>query len=404
MDALCLPEIGPSGHPCRRATRGGFESDTGKFMQVKLDRFKKKHFLRHAEVRDLTLWDISKLTEDECFWKFVEFRWGARDQVICPACGAINLPFARLNRKQLRCRDCDHHFSPVVDSPFLDRKIEYKKLLMAFSFYVSGAKGVPALHMSRLLDMQHKTALALTGKIRESLIRNQDQEILSGVIEIDGGHFCAKPRKGNYRTKIKPEDRAAAIIAKLRREPLPTKIPRSKAERRNWARRKEFRRIVMVLREIHPEKGSGAVRTRVAVATAESEKVAVELARRLVQPSSVIMTDENAAYNTLACWYEHHSVEHAKMFVDPDGVNENQAECFFSRLRRAEYGTYHGFRTKYLVDYAQEFAWREDMRRNTELEKLQDLVSRVFKNGMSVWWRGYWQGHHREGEYGLIQG
>lgn len=375
-------------------------------MQTELDRFKEKNFLRHAKVRDLTLWDIAGMTENECFWRLVEFRWGARDKVVCPGCGSINLPFARLDRKQLRCRDCDHHFSPVVDSPFLNRRLDYKKLLMAFSFYVSGSKGVPCLHMARLLDMQHKTALALTGKIRESLVRNQDQEILSGVIEIDGGHFCGKPRKGNYRVKLKPEDRAAAIIAKFRNEPPPNKLPRSKAERKNWARRKKFRRIVMVLRQIHPEKGAraGAVRTRVAIAMAENEKVATELARKLIQPGAVIMTDENAAYNALAAWYEHHTVEHAKMFSGPDGENENQAECYFSRLRRGEYGTFHGFRTKYLVDYAQEFAWREDVRRHTELEKLEDLISRIFKNGKSVWWRGYWQGHHREGEYGLMQG
>ena len=56
----------------------------------------------------------------------------------------------------------------------------------------------------------------------------------------------------------------------------------------------------------------------------------------------------------------------------------------------------------YLYDYAQEFAWREDVRRLSEGEKLADLLARVFKNGLSKWWRGYWQGNHRPGEYELV--
>lgn len=372
-------------------------------MNLEIDRFKERK-PHHAVMRDFTLWDIFGMTEEECFDKLIELRWGGIDHVICPSCGAMARPYLRRNRQQLRCRHCDHHFSPVANSPFMDKKIEYSRLLMALSIYASGAKGVPALHMARMLDLQHKSAFALTGKIRESLLLNCDQDVLSGHIEIDGGHFCGKPRKGNFRTRLKPEERAAAIIAKLNKQPLPTRMPRSKAEIRNFLNRKEKRRIVMVLREIHPEKGFGAVRTRVAVATAESEKAASYLARKLVQPNSLIMTDENAAYSALASWCVHKTVEHSLMFSGPDGENENQAESYFSRLRRAEYGTYHGFRPKYLTDYAQEFAWREDMRRSTELEKLKDLCRRIFKNGPSTWWRGYWQGHHRPGEHELIPG
>ena len=380
------------------------ETQNGNLMEINLERFKKKHFLQHAEVRDFTLFHVAELSEDACFWKFVEFRWGGIDQVVCPACGVIHRPFARLQRKQLRCRHCDHHFSPLVDSPFADRKMKFKKLLMSISLYVGSPKGVPALHLSRLLNMQDKTATVLTGKLRESLLRQLDTEVLSGVIEIDGGHFCGKPRKANRRVKAKPEEVAASVVAKLRREPVPERKPRSKAEVRNWLRRRELRRIVMVVREIHPEKGNGAVRTRVVVAMAESQKVAVKIAEMMIQPKSLIMTDENAAYKPLAAFYDHQFVEHAFEFSNPDGVNENQAECYFSRMRRAEYGTFHGYSPKYLIDYAQEFAWREDLRRHTEREKMQDLFDRIFKNGKSVWWRGYWQGHHRQGEFGVLPG
>ena len=41
----------------------------------------------------------------------------------------------------------------------------------------------------------------------------------------------------------------------------------------------------------------------------------------------------------------------------------NQAESFFSRLRRAEYGVHHRISGQYLYQYANERAWHEDNRR-----------------------------------------
>ncbi|WP_272545743.1 IS1595 family transposase [Burkholderia cepacia] len=241
--------------------------------------------------------------------------------------------------------------------------------------------------------------LSLWASIRECLLLQADNDILEGVVEADGGHFCGKPRKGRVRFKTTAGDIEAKLTAKLNGEKAPRRKPRSKAEARNWARR-QLRRIVMVVRETAMP-GSGASKTRIAIGYAENAKVAEAVMREMVKPGSVLVTDENAAYIPLAAFYDHKSVQHSVEFSTDDGINENQAESFFSRMRRAEYGTYHGFRPKYLHDYAQEFAWREDTRRMTENEKLVDLSSRIFGNGLSRWWRGYWQGFHRPGEYKL---
>ena len=45
------------------------------------------------------------------------------------------------------------------------------------------------------------------------------------------------------------------------------------------------------------------------------------------------------------------------------GIYTNNAESFFSRLRRAELGHHHHVADPYLVRYAQESAWRVDHRR-----------------------------------------
>ena len=81
-----------------------------------------------------------------------------------------------------------------------------------------------------------------------------------------------------------------------------------------------------------------------------------------------------------------------------DGVHNNHAESYFSRLRRSEYGVFHGMRPQYLIDYAHEMSWREDMRKYSLLQQLTNLITHVFSVGESVWWRGYSQGNRRNDE------
>lgn len=73
----------------------------------------------------------------------------------------------------------------------------------------------------------------------------------------------------------------------------------------------------------------------------------------------------------------------SKEFVGDDGTNDNHAESFFSRMRRAEYGVYHGFRPTYLIDYASEFAWRDDNRRKSTGELFRGLLGATLTRGHS---------------------
>lgn len=61
------------------------------------------------------------------------------------------------------------------------------------------------------------------------------------------------------------------------------------------------------------------------------------------------------------------------------------------RLRRAEIGHHHHIAGVYLLRYAQEAAWREDNRRNTNGEQVQRLAGNALKRKPSVDFTGYWQ-------------
>ena len=76
-----------------------------------------------------------------------------------------------------------------------------------------------------------------------------------------------------------------------------------------------------------------------------------------------------------------------------DGASTNQAECFFSRLRRAEFGQHHHISGEYLGFYAGEMAWREDMRREDNGDQYERMTADALRHPKSRNWCGYWQRH-----------
>jgi hypothetical protein len=60
--------------------------------------------------------------------------------------------------------------------------------------------------------------------------------------------------------------------------------------------------------------------------------------------------------------------------VSLDGACTNHAESYFSRLRRSELGHHHNIPGPYLVRYAQEAAWREDLRRVSNAQQVYGVV------------------------------
>lgn len=352
----------------------------------------KPDFLKSAAVRDFTTIDAGRLSEYEAFGKFVEIRYGDFEHVICPHCGTIDRHYFRKNRKQWRCKDCDGYFSLTTGTPFEDHKLPFHKILFGIMLCISSANGIAAHRLARDMDVSVKTAHVFMGKLRESLYGIRCQETLSGVIHIDGGHFGGRPRHGRVRRKSK-EDIQAHVEAKIM-----GRKQRNKGRSKDNLRRLQNRRVVMTIRELFPEPGMGASKTITVICMAENETYALDLAKHFIEPGSTVMTDENPAYSQFSKWFEHKAVNHSEEFATVDGINENQAESYFSRLRRYVLGVAHRIHPKYMADIAAEMSWREDTRRNTQLEKLHMLLGAVFANGRSKWWRGYWQGINRDGE------
>ena len=81
-------------------------------------------------------------------------------------------------------------------------------------------------------------------------------------------------------------------------------------------------------------------------------------------------------------------INHSQRYAD-GRTSTNQAESFFSRLRRAEIGTHHHISGPYLGLYAAEMGWREDNRRVSNGEQYLMVAAAALGNGVSRQWKGY---------------
>ena len=181
----------------------------------------------------------------------------------------------------------------------------------------------------------------------------QMQGGLSGVVEVDGAYFGGHTKQENVKADRK--DRRLTVPAS--------------------------RQSVVVVRE---REG----RTLPFVVAREADGVA--LVRQVVAMGSIVHADEAGGWDALHAHYEMRRINHSVAF-SKDGACTNQAESYFSRLRRAEMGQHHHISGKYLGFYASEMAWREDNRRVANGAMHQAVTAAALGHPVSRVWAGYWQ-------------
>ena len=254
---------------------------------------------------------------------------------------------------------CNKQFSVTSGTIFASRKLPIRDYLLAIAIFVNGAKGHAALQLSRDLNVQYKTAFVLSHKLREALgseVHAADAPELSGEVQVDGMYT------GGHR---KPENKKVE------------RVDRRLAEEQTGKRQ-----VVVVIREV-------LGRTLPFVVPRES--AAVPLIRQHVASGAVVHADEAAGWDTLHGSYDTRRVNHSVEYVAADGANVNQAESWFSRLRRAEYGVHHRISGRHLQAYADEMAWREDNRRVPNGTQWRWVTSAALHHPKSERWCGYWQ-------------
>ena len=314
-----------------------------------------QHFLLSSAAKSLSLATVARMSEEEAWEAFRLIRWSdTQGEPVCPRCGCLD-SYTYKTRKVFRCKGCLHQFTVTSGTIFASRKMPIRDYLLAIAVFANAAKGHSALQLSRDLSCNYKSAYVLAMKICEAVAADTENEKASGSVEIDGGYF------GGY---VKPAN-----------------LKENRRDRRFSENQSGKRRVVIVMRE-----RNGKTLPFVAA----SEDAAVPTIKARVANGSTIFADEAAHWDELHARYLTKRINHSLAYSDGDACT-NQAESFFSRLRRAEIGTHHHIAGPYLNAYANEMAWREDNRRVSNGVQYLMIADAALKHPVSKQWCGYWQ-------------
>jgi transposase-like protein len=305
------------------------------------------------------------MSDEEAERVFIRLRW-QNGEVHCPRCGCFGLYEQRKSTGLLRwrCKACNYNFSITSGTLFSAHKMPLRSYLMAIAIFINEVKGKSMLAMSRDLGTSYKTSFVLAHKMREAMAAEVRAVTRLGgegkKAEVDGGYFGGYVKPANRR-----EDR------------------KDRRLRRNQSGK---RKVVVVIRERGGKTLPGVFR---------NEADALHFIRQRVAPQTTLYADEATSWNALYGRFTLHRINHQEAYSlkDEAQTHTNNAEGFFSRMRRAEIGHHHHVAGPYLLRFAQEAAWREDNKRVANGSQVDRVVALAMANKPSVDFCGYWQRH-----------
>jgi transposase-like protein len=336
-----------------------------------------QHFLLTAKSRTISELEVARMSEEEARVTFEKLRWDSTDgKPVCSNCGCTESYTINTTSKtgksirRYKCKACRKQYTVTSGTLFANYKLELRDYLMAIIVFTNAVKGISASQMSRALGVQYKTAFVLVHKLRASLMDNQSNRKLSGTVEMDGCYV------GKTRPENKKEDR---LDLRLSANANPNK------------------RCVLVARQRDTD-GVGANKTVTCISKGESTLAIDTFAKNNIELNSTIHSDGAIGYDNLEAWYNSIKGDHSIAYVGENGECSNQAESFFSRFRRLQYGQCHKLGNLYLSNYVNEVAYREDNRRVSNKTMMLDIAKKSINTPTHSEWTGYWQGNKRTSE------
>jgi transposase-like protein len=296
-----------------------------------------------------------RMSDDKAHARFVAIRFAANGgEPFCPNCGVAKVYTLSETPVRWKCSSCRRKFSVTSGTLFHSRKLPIREYLSVIALFTGGVKGVAALRMARDMNINPKSAFVLLHKLREGMGAVVDGgDELAGVVEVDGAYFGSRTRPANRV-----------------------------ADRRQQRREGTKRQVVVVARE------RALGRTIPWVVSRESE--AAPMIRRAVASGTEVHADEASGWDILNASYPMKRVNHSVEFKSEEGGCTNEAESYFSRLRRSEFGIHHRISGHLLQAYANEMAWREDNRRVSNGTQWKWITAAALGHAKSKRWAGYW--------------
>ena len=201
--------------------------------------------------------------DDTCLEWLVKNRWP--EGITCPKCGQVTKHHRVTNRPVYACAICGHHVSPMAGTIMEHSSTSMRLWFYAMYLMASTRCGIAAKQLERELGVTYKTAWRMFKQIRSMLA--EDITLEGSSVEIDATFVGGKAKN----------------------------MHKAKRERLNG------RGTVGKTAVLGMVERQGNVVT--AIVGEESQNAVLPNVREKVLPSSLIYSDEHAAYNSNPSWF-----------------------------------------------------------------------------------------------------
>jgi transposase-like protein len=258
----------------------------------------------------------------------------------CPFCGQMDtvkpLGGKSMGPGWYYCAECQDKFTVRVGTLYERSHIPLHKWLLATHLVVSSKKGMSALQLSRMLGITYKSAWFMCHRIREGMTPNKTRGPIGGagkIVEADESYFGGKETNKHVSKRVKGNigGKGKAVVFTL------------------------------------TERGGESRSFRVAKVTGETLR---PLIVEQVSRESSLMTDQGGQYFHVGKEFaRHETVNHgADEYVRGD-AHTNTAECRFSLMKRAVFGTHHSISEAHLARYLAEWDFKWNTRKIRDGER-----------------------------------
>lgn len=264
------------------------------------------------------------------------------DGVTCPHCGvvggrvydlagvrskaSVKNPEGVVRHGLKKCGECRKQFTVKVGTVFEHARMPLHKMLQAVHLMVSSKKGISAHQLSRVLEVQYKSAWFLAHRIREAM-RSGDLTPFGsggGAVEVDETYFGQKKDAQKARGGHAHKFGVLALVDRASGTMRTFTFDRFRAE------------------TVHP----------------------IVLAN--ISREARLMTDEARMYQKIGKQFaEHgHTLHGIKQYVHPQDrtIHTNTVEGAFSIFKRGMKGSYQHCGEQHLHRYLAEFEFRYNNR------------------------------------------
>ncbi|MGH9280150.1 MAG: IS1595 family transposase [Acidimicrobiales bacterium] len=228
-------------------------------------------------------------------------------------------------------------------------KIPVRKWVLVLFEMASNKNGVASREIERRYNLTPKAAWFMLHRIRASMERGPLVAALSGTVVADETWIGGKPKNKHQQGRKRPGTSKGVSGYPHHKTPVLSLV----------------------------NKETGEIRSRV-IPNITGATLAQAIRDQVDVSGSRLHTDSAHQYRSIGKEFRSHEwVDHqAREYVRGD-VSTNQAEGFFSQLKRSIDGTHHHVSTQHLHWYLAEFDFRYSTRKISDTARMERMMDRV---------------------------